>query len=48
MSKEYKNIPKKNPHTLVWYRHDWSEEKTAKNNRKFWAWEIKRNGLRVP
>lgn len=39
---------KKNPYTLVFYRSDWSEGKTRRNNTKYWEWEIKHNGLRLP
>ena len=34
---------KKNPYELVWYRQGWSEQKTAKNNSKFWEWEWENN-----
>lgn len=35
----------KNPYQLVWFRADWSETRTAKNNTLFWNWEIRFNGL---
>jgi len=39
---------KKNPFQLIWYKAEWSEARTAKNNQKFWEWEIKHNGFRCP
>lgn len=38
----------RNPYQLVWYRSDWSESKTEKNNAKYWEWEIMHNGFRCP
>lgn len=40
--------PKPNPYSLVWYRSDWSESKTAKNNARYWEWEIVHNGFKCP
>jgi len=40
--------PKSNPYSLVWYRSDWSESRTAKNNARYWQWEIEHNGFKCP
>lgn len=37
---------KKNPYMLIWYRKGWSENKIARNNKKYWQWEIDHNGFR--
>ena len=34
-----------NPYKLVYWRPDWSESKTKRNNTKYWQFEIKHNGL---
>lgn len=39
---------KPNPYQLVYWRSDWSESKTSRNNAKYWEWEIKHNGFRCP
>ena len=43
-----KEEEKKNPYKLVWFVKGWSDYKTKKNNDKYWAWEIKYNGLTLP
>lgn len=40
--------PKSNPYSLVWYRSDWSKSRTAKNNARYWQWEIVHNGFKCP
>lgn len=37
-----------NPYKLIWYRQGWSENKIAKNNLKYWEFEVKYNGLELP
>jgi len=39
---------KPNPYQLVYWRSDWSESKTRRNNTKYWEFEIEHNGLRLP
>ena len=39
---------KSNPYQLVYWRSDWSESKTRRNNAKYWEFEIEHNGLRLP
>ena len=39
---------KLNPYQLVYWRSDWSESKTRRNNTKYWEFEIQHNGLRLP
>jgi hypothetical protein len=39
---------KPNPYQLVYWRSDWSESKTRRNNAKYWEFEIEHNGLRLP
>jgi hypothetical protein len=39
---------KPNPYTLVYWRSDWSKNKTMRNNAKYWDFEIRNNGLRLP
>jgi hypothetical protein len=34
-----------NPYKLIWYKKGWSEKRIAKNNAKFWLWEIKNNNF---
>jgi hypothetical protein len=36
----------KNPYELIYYKKGWSENKTRKNNIKYWQWEIDNNGFR--
>ena len=38
---------KPNPYQLVYWRSDWSESKTRRNNTKYWKFEIEHNGLRL-
>lgn len=38
--------PKINPFKLIWYRFDWSENQVAKNNTRYWKWEIHNNGFK--
>lgn len=37
-----------NPYKLYYWRSGWSESKTRKNNTKYWEWEIKYNGFKLP
>ena len=37
---------KPNPYMLLWYKQGWSENKIARNNQKYWQWEIDHNGFR--
>ena len=37
---------KKNPYMLLWYQKGWSKKRIAKNNYKYWQWEIENNGFR--
>jgi predicted lipoprotein len=39
---------KPNPYQLVYWRSDWTESKTRRNNTKYWEFEIEHNGLRLP
>lgn len=39
---------KPNPYEWIWYRQGWSDTKIAKNNAKYWEFEIKNNGLTLP
>lgn len=39
---------KPNPYSLVWYRRGWSESRIAKNNARYWQWEIDHNGFKCP
>jgi len=42
------NPPRKaNPYELIWYKQGWSENKVARNNWKFYEFEIKHNGLKL-
>ncbi len=45
---EFKKQRKPNPYKLVYWRIDWSDSKTKKNNANYWKFEIEVNGLRVP
>lgn len=35
-----------NPYTLVYYKDGWSANRIAKNNAKYWQWEIKHNSFK--
>lgn len=35
-----------NPYTLVCYRRGWSKNRIAKNNDRYWQWEIEHNRLK--
>lgn len=39
---------KHNPYRLVYYRSDWSESKTKRNNTNYWRFEIEHNGFKLP
>lgn len=42
------NIRKPNPYTLVYWRSNWSKNKTLRNNTRYWEFEVKHNGLKLP
>lgn len=44
--KNPKRNRKTNPYKLYWYKSGWSKTKTAKNNEKYWRWEIENNGFK--
>lgn len=42
------NPPRKtNPYELIWYKQGWSKNKVARNNWKYYEFEIKHNGLKL-
>ncbi len=48
MKNQLTDKPKlENPYQLVWYNVNWSETKTAKNNAKYWKWEVENNNLKL-
>jgi hypothetical protein len=44
---DYPELPKRpeNPYELIWYRQGWSDKRVAKNNTKYWEWEMKYNNF---
>lgn len=42
------NPPRKtNPYELIWYKQGWSKSRIARNNSKYWEFEVKYNGLKL-
>lgn len=42
------NNEQKNPYKLIWYSSKLSKKKIAKNNAKFWNWELQYGLLSNP